>query len=66
MQITKDVKLWLNDKFESKTKKKLDRSVKKVDELDNAAVQNTKNALLVTCPEKPAKRVSNQLRFQIV
>lgn len=48
MQITKDVKLWLNDKFESKTKKKMDRSEKKVGDLDNTTVPNTKHALLVT------------------
>lgn len=47
-QITKDVKLWLNDKFESKTKKKMDRSVKNVnDSDDNMAIPSTKNALLV-------------------
>lgn len=46
-QITKDVKLWLNDKFESKSKRKMDRSVKNVDGLDDMAIPNTKNALLV-------------------
>lgn len=60
MQITKDVKLWLNDKFESKTKKKLDRSVKKADDLDNVAVPNTKNALLVIHAQK-----NEQKNFEI-